>query len=258
MQEEMIDYRSRLKMLISYDQEEMRKLKDIFVAFDSDSNQDLLKLLASKMLIGENYMRCMHISSQLHEDSKYSNPRIMANLRRMNQMGLLEKKKVEKDGVAYTLSPMFEQISNAFSWVLGTQFYKAYDERLRAFVNMPKNDLKKLKEIFIIFGSDSAQQVLKYIVEDYLRGEKMTWRNDIKQNLVDEYQFDQPRISNNITRLTKCGLLVRKKEGKFVYYGLSNTFEQLTKILPLIHKYLPSIYNIDRMERAKKSINNKK
>lgn len=251
------EYRKRLKLLVTYDTEEMKKLKDIFVAFGSESNQDLLKLLASKMLVGAKGMQCMRIGGQLHEEKKYSFPRVSANLRRMNQMGLISKKRITA-GVFYTLSPMFKDMSNAFFWVLGTPMHEAYDERLRAFVEMPKQDLKKLKDIFIIFGSDSAQQVLKYLISEYLKGEKVVWRNEMKQNLVDEYQFDQPRISANITRLTKCGLLTRKKEGKFVYYGLSDTFQELTRIIPLIQDYLPKVYNIDRMERARKSINNKK
>lgn len=254
--EKEVDYHGRLRILRDYDKEEMKKLKDIFIAFSSESTQALLKLLAQRMLSGDDWMRCKDILQQISEKSKHSFSRVSTNLRRMEQMGIISKRKT-KGKVSYKLSPMFEEVSKIFFWVLSGKLPQKYDERLFAFVEMPQADLKTLRLAFIQFGSESAQQVLKYLATDFLKGTTMVWRNDMKQNVMDEFGFDQPRISSNISRLLKSGLLKREKKGKYVFYGLSEVFRETTKIFPLLADYLPKVENSDRLARSKKAKNYK-
>jgi DNA-binding transcriptional ArsR family regulator len=254
--EKEVDYHGRLRILRDYDVEEMNKLKDIFIAFSSESMQSLLKLLAQRMLVGQDWMRCKDILAHILEHEKHSFSRISINLRRMEQMGIILKKKT-KGQVSYKLSPMFEQVSKIFFWVLNDKLPEKYDERLQVFVQMPQKDLKILRLSFIQFGSESAQQVLKYLATDFLKGTTMIWRNDMKQNIMDAFGFDQPRISSNISRLLKAGLLKREKKGKYVYYGLSEVFREITKIFPLLADYLPKVENTDRLTRSKKAKNYK-
>lgn len=247
------DFKLSLKLLVEYGDEEMKRIKDLFTVFGSESSQETIKLLAKRKLDGEDWVQYKDLHATLQP--RFSGPRLSTNIRRMYHAGILQRKRT-KMPVSYSLSPFFEQISPLFFWMLGSKLIPVrYDDRLRVILDISKEDLKKIKGAFTLFGSTSAQEIIKFLAAEYLDGDAMVWRNHLKQNIADIYGFDQPRISSNIARLTKEGILVRAKQGKSAYYGLSQKFKEIAQVFPIIHPELPKIGNIDRENRRKANYN---
>jgi len=124
-----------------------------------------------------------------------------------------------------------------------------YANRLRSVRDMKEDDMGKFKHLFAAFGPKINQSMIKHFCKERLRGNDFLWCSDLNAHLVDTYGYVQPHVSISLGRLTKLGILIKKRDGmnkRYVYYSLSPNFREITKALYILIHMLPSIQKTDK------------
>lgn len=81
----------------------------------------------------------------------------------------------------------------------------------------------------IFFGTLVSESRLKII--NLLRSGKKN-----VSEIISALDMDQSAVSHNLARLKKCGFVIAKREGKFVYYSLNE--ETIKPLMGLIEKHM--------------------
>ena len=92
--------------------------------------------------------------------------------------------------------------------------------------NLTDAQLKKVAEQFSLLGEPMRLKILQAVcVKPLTVGE-----------IVAATEATQSNISRHLSLLASAGVITRKKDGQFVYYGMSNPLTM--KLCELVHKEL--------------------
>ncbi|MEK6854851.1 MAG: metalloregulator ArsR/SmtB family transcription factor [Nanoarchaeota archaeon] len=91
------------------------------------------------------------------------------------------------------------------------------------------NESETYEAYKIFFGTLVSEPRIKII--NLLRG----GRKNVSE-IISELKIDQTAVSHNLGRLSKCGFVNSEREGKFIYYSLSE--ETIKPLMNLIDKHM--------------------
>lgn len=116
MEKEEFDYAKVLRSVRDMPIKRMKKINVLFKAFNSPSNQAILKYLAAERVKGNKGVWRTQLFIDLKEKYKFSRNRLEMNLRRLFAAGIVVKRKTGRRTM-YMLSPGFRNICQAIYYI---------------------------------------------------------------------------------------------------------------------------------------------
>lgn len=238
------DYAESIQHFIDIADEDLKKIKHVFALFSSKASQETIKILAKSAIDGKKDHWRNDFLLNLMDRHGFTEQTISAGLRRMLGAGILTHRKTDGDAF-YGLSPVFKACLKAIEVLYYDNQEFSYKKALRNFIKLDQEDFEAIKEAFSVLKSSSTIAILRLLGENKLNGINRLRAKDISFEMYKLYQYSNPRIQRNYTKLMIQQLVRKSKDKKYVCYSLSPLFEKLLIAIEFIIPHLDNIVNVD-------------
>jgi hypothetical protein len=114
-----------------------------------------------------------------------------------------------------------------------------YEYRLRHLLKVDPKELAKFKTMFAPFSSESGRNIALYLMDCKYKGERYVWRQTIIEQMFSTFRYGVSRVDHNLAQMIDAGIIEKKKKGKKdTLYGLSDSFQRMSKAMIILEEDL--------------------